>query len=136
MEILFNLIWAAVIATLWAFWAAGRRFPRKASLRPSTGVQLIALVMLSAIVLPVISITDDLQAYHNPAEVQRTVDRNDRHPSIGNSPHNLPATPALPVLRMRSQHLRTVALLTIDEAAPSRQIVYSQVLRSRPPPAA
>jgi hypothetical protein len=134
VELVFNLIWAAVIATLWALWAGDRRFRRDASLRPAAGFQIIALLMLSAILLPVISITDDLQAYHNPAEVQRTCDRNDRHASLGQSLHTLPVALALLALCARTLHLHTIALLTINEAMPRHQIAFGHTLWSRPPP--
>ena len=136
VEILFNLIWATVIIALWGVWLRRRRCGRKAYLLPGVGIQIIALAMLSAVLLPVISITDDLQPYHNPAEVQRTCDRNDRHSSLAKSPHSLPVALALLASYLRPQRLRTIAILTAVEATPRQQVAYSHTLRSRPPPSA
>lgn len=136
MELLFNLIWAAVIVALWALWAGGRRSRRKASLRPAIGAQLIALAMLSLILLPAISITDDLQAYHNPAEVQRTYDRNDRYSLLAKSAHSLPAAWALIAFSLNPQPLRTIAFLNAGEANPRQQFVHIHTVWSRPPPSA
>jgi hypothetical protein len=99
-------------------------------------VQLLALAMLSAVLLPAISISDDLQAYHNPAEVQRTSDRNDRHAVFAKSPHSLPVALALAAFCLRPQRLHTIAFLTANDPMPCRHIAYSHLLWSRPPPSA
>jgi len=70
MELILNLIWAvlaAVMALLWLRYA------------PRTGVsrrtQLVAIALLLVILFPVISVSDDLQALYNPAEVDSCVRR-------------------------------------------------------------
>ena len=136
MELLSNLVWATVILALWGVWLADWRCRHGRSLLPRAGVQLLALAMLSAILLPAISITDDLQAYHNPAEVQRTSDRNDRHAILAKSPHSPPPALALLAFCMRPSRLYTIAFLTAGEATPRQQVAYSHTLWSRPPPSA
>src|SRR5580693_4143140 len=72
MELLCNLGWLAVTIAVWGFWCVqGRQVKRQLQL-PAIAVQLISLCALTAILLPVISITDDLQASNNPAEVERS----------------------------------------------------------------
>jgi hypothetical protein len=135
VELLFNLMWAAVIAALWAFWL-GRRFRRGASPQPGIGVQLLALVTLSAILLPVISITDDLQAARYPAEVQRAGDRSERHTLLGNAPHSLPVALAILVFSLRAPARDDIASLTANDPISRNRIVFERTLWSRPPPSA
>ena len=134
VEILFNLIWATVIIAFWGAWLRRRRCGRKAYLLPGVGIQIIALAMLSAVLLPVISITDDLQAYHNPAEVQRTCDRSDRHSSLAKSPHSLPVGLALLAFCAWHSCPRVVTLLSAGMVMPRQQVAAERALWSRPPP--
>jgi hypothetical protein len=99
-------------------------------------LQLLALAMLSAVLLPAISITDDLQAYHNPAEVQRTSDRNDRHAVLAKSTHNLPVALALLAFCLRPSRPHPIAFLTANDPMPHRQVAFGHTLWSRPPPSA
>jgi hypothetical protein len=70
MELVLNLAWAVLAALMVLLWL---RFA------PRTGVsrraQLVALALLLVILFPVISVSDDLQALHNPAEVDSSVRR-------------------------------------------------------------
>lgn len=142
MEILSNLAWGLAVVVLWGFWLAG--LPRrgraqgraKGSVLPAIGIQLIALVMLSAVLLPVISLTDDLQSANFPAEVERTLFRNDRHLSLDHSTHPLPVALALLFLTFRSSRLHTVAFLSGEMPLPHQNDAYARALWSRPPPAA
>jgi hypothetical protein len=136
VELLSNLVWAAVILALWGVWLADWRCRHATSLLPRAGVQLLALAMLSAVLLPAISITDDLQAYHNPAEVQRPSDRNDRHAVLAKSPHSLPVALALLAFCLRPSRLHTIAFLTANDPMPHGQIAFGHTLWSRPPPSA
>jgi hypothetical protein len=77
VETFFNLLWVAVTILLGAAWFANRRNSGAKSLLPAIGVQLVALAVLAAILLPVISLTDDLQANTNPAETERVTRRGD-----------------------------------------------------------
>jgi hypothetical protein len=70
MELILNLAWAVLAALMVLLWL---RFA------PCTGTnrrtQIIALALLLAILFPVISVSDDLQALYNPAEVDSSVRR-------------------------------------------------------------
>jgi hypothetical protein len=139
VEILSNLVWGLVVVVLWGFWLKG--LPRgeqgargKATLLPAIGIQLVALAMLSAVLLPVISVTDDLQSANIPAEVERAGGRNDRHLSLDQSAHPLPVALALLVFSLRPLRLHTIAFLSSDELLPRQQNAYARTLWSRPPP--
>lgn len=136
MELLSNLAWAIVITALWGVWLFGRHGRSRASLLPAIGVQFLALAMLSAILLPVISVTDDLQFCHNPAEVERASGRNDRHGSFDQSPHPLPVALALLSFCPRIARPQVIAILIADELGPRQQSVHARVVWSRPPPSA
>lgn len=81
MEALFNLAWVAVTFALFAMWLAITRTRRKDSLLPPVGVQLIAIAMLAVILLPVISLSDDLQAAPTLAESEHLNRRADCQPT-------------------------------------------------------
>src|SRR5580704_19513640 len=116
MEWLCNLAWLAVTIALWGFWCAQGRQVKRRSLLPAIAVQLISLCALTAILLPVISITDDLQASNNPAEVERGAGKRDQFLNPHHVPHGIPGTIALAVPRRRPPLMRRLAFLTHDLA--------------------
>jgi len=70
MELVLNLIWgmlAVAIVRLWMSHAPVEGAHRR--------TQVAALFLLLLILFPVISVTDDLQAMQNPAEVESTLRR-------------------------------------------------------------
>lgn len=142
MEILSNLAWGLVVVVLWGLWLKGlsrhgeQGARGQASLLPALGIQLVALAMLSAVLLPVISVTDDLQAANFPAEVERTLSKNDRHLSMDQMTHPLPVAMALLIFSLRPLRLHTIAFLNSDELLPRQHDAYARTLWSRPPPAA
>jgi hypothetical protein len=64
MELVLNLTWAVLASTMVCLWM--RFAPRNGASRM---MQLAALAALILILFPVVSVTDDLQAALNPAEV-------------------------------------------------------------------
>jgi hypothetical protein len=75
MELILNLAWAAFATGLILFWALGMRSnpaPRK--------TQVLALMIVVLLLLPVISLSDDLLAAQSPAEtdccLRRALDSN------------------------------------------------------------
>ena len=70
MELLLNLGWALLAAVMFCLWL--RFAPRNSVSHP---LQFVALAVLLLILFPVISVTDDLQAVQNPAEVDCLVRR-------------------------------------------------------------
>jgi hypothetical protein len=136
MELLCNLGWLAVTLALWGFWCAQGRQMNRRSLLPAIAAQLISLCALTAILLPVISITDDLQASNNPAEVERGAGKRNQFLCAYHVPHGIPGTIALTVSGLRPPLLRRLAFLTDDFAVPAQGTAQVLAQWSRPPPEA
>jgi len=89
MELTLNLGW--VLVAVWMLCAWLRVAPRAARERRA---QFVALAVVILILLPAISMTDDLMAAQNPAEVDSCVRRDHGFAS----PHSIvPVTAALPL---------------------------------------
>src|ERR1700722_6529340 len=89
MEITLNLAWALCSLALIWFWArsaASGGVPR--------GMQILALAMVVLLLLPVISLSDDLMAMQGPAETDSSM-RRALHPDEGH-PSVVPISFALP----------------------------------------
>ncbi|MGA2908011.1 MAG: hypothetical protein ABSE36_09935 [Terracidiphilus sp.] len=136
MELLCNLVWVAVTVALWSSWLVRRRQARTASILPAIAVQLISLAALTAILLPAISITDDLQASNNPAEVERSAGKRDHLFSFHQTHHGAPGIVALVVPCLRPSFLTRVSLLPAEFAVPAQGTAHALTQWSRPPPAA
>jgi hypothetical protein len=81
MEITLNLAWAACSLVLIWFWT------RNAASKPvSRKTQILALAMVVLLLLPVISLSDDLMAMQGPAEtdssMRRALHPDEGHPSV------------------------------------------------------
>lgn len=129
MELTLNLGWLAL--ALYMVWAWLRHAPEKGADRRT---QIVALALVILILLPAISMTDDLMAARNPAEVDTCV-RRDYH---WVSPHSIvPAAAALAVSlfsglwlgEVRGAAVRPMPLRLLKAPALSS-------IESRPPPAA
>jgi hypothetical protein len=134
VELLSNLIWITVALVLWGMWLLREGRTSNGSTRRSVAVQLTALAVLTVILLPVISVTDDLQASHNPAETERTAVRNDRHLVPITPPPPLPAALAVIIGCLLLAAPRTIEFL---HASASPGLSFAAHLRSplsRPPP--
>ncbi|MGA2754647.1 MAG: hypothetical protein ABSE53_12860 [Terracidiphilus sp.] len=136
MELFCNLAWVAVTVALWGSWFVRRRHARTVSILPAIAAQLISLAALTAILLPVISITDDLQAANNPAEVERSAGKRDHLFSFQQALHGAPGIVALVVPAFRPSLLTRFSLLPTDSADPSEGTAHLLAPWSRPPPAA
>jgi len=136
MELLCNLGWLAVTIAFWGFWSAQQRQVKRRSLLPAIAVQLISLCALTAILLPVISITDDLQASNNPAEVERSAGKRNQFLNPLHVSHGVPSTIAYTVLGPRPPSLRRLAILPANFAAPAMGAAHLIAPWSRPPPVA
>lgn len=73
MELFLNLVWCVVSLLLIVHWTRAAK-PR---LNLKTGRAFVALMLLVVLLLPVISLTDDLAAMSHPAEVEHIVRRGD-----------------------------------------------------------
>jgi hypothetical protein len=129
MELTLNLGWVCV--ALWMLLAWVRVAPRAARDRRA---QFVALAVVILILLPAISMTDDLIAAQNPAEVDCCVRRDD---GCWHAHTVVPVTPALPLTSFSGLPGGYVQM-----RAP-RQVVVPQVevpslvsIQNRPPPAA
>jgi hypothetical protein len=140
MELLCNLGWLAVTIAFWGFWCAqgrqGKRRAKRQLLLPAIAVQLISLCALTAILLPVISITDDLQASNNPAEVERGAGKRNQFLNLHHVSHGVPGAIALTVSCLRQPLLRRLAILPINFAVPAQGTAQVLPQWSRPPPVA
>jgi hypothetical protein len=128
MELTLNLGW--VLVAVWMLCAWLRVAPRAARERRA---QFVALAVVILILLPAISMTDDLMAAQNPAEIDCSVRRD--HGCL--APHSLvPVTTARPqpgFLAPESGFLQTrVPSLA---AAPFVQNPSLNSIENRPPPA-
>lgn len=130
MELTLNLGWALV--AMWMLSAWVRTAPRRATDRR---IQMVALAVVILILLPAISMTDDLAAAQNPAEIDCCARRDHDQ---GASPHSiLPAAASLPLPSFTG-----ISLAFVGMAAPGKlpsPFVENPSLTSiqnRPPPAA
>ena len=88
MELILNIGWALV--AIWMVCAWLRFAPRGSNNRRAQAVTLAVAIL---VLLPAISMTDDLVAAQNPAEVVSSLRRN----NDGSRQHSIvPTTPALP----------------------------------------
>ena len=129
MELILNLAWvmlAVVCAGLWVHHA------RHNGVSPR--VQAIALLMLVVILLPVISVTDDLQALQNPAELDCCARRH----HAASSPHTIfHAIAALPPVMIAEPSFSFLCKIVPGGSPPPT--VKNPALTSiqnRPPPVA
>lgn len=129
MELTLNLGW--VLVALWMLFAWLRVAPAAARDRRA---QFVALAVVILILLPAISMTDDLMAAQNPAEVDCCVrrDHNCLHART-----TVPMTPALPLpsfdgLANGHAHMRAPN----PAVAPQVEVPSLVSIQNRPPPAA
>lgn len=130
MELLLNLAWLLVAGTLVSLWLQGEGRNQSDRRR-----QLIALAVLIAVLFPVISVSDDLQAIQSVSEVDNYLRRDHLVPSAGH--------PLQPVLSMVAavvfagltfRFLRFVAPSVLPARRP--RLLDLACIENRPPPAA
>jgi hypothetical protein len=128
MEIVLNLCWvllAFVIVRLWVVYAPCAGTSRR--------TQVAALALLIIILFPVISVTDDLQALRNPAEVDCRARRNHAAACIHSTSTAVAGPPAAIFIASSSDFRRF-----IPPAGFSVRVVANAALapiQNRPPPA-
>jgi hypothetical protein len=129
MELTLNLVWALLAVVLFRVWL--RSEPACAA---RTRLQIVALLMLIVILFPVISVTDDLGAALNPAELDCCARR---HHAVS-CPHSIfpdAVTLTPPVFAMLSlDFLRFAA--PGNHPAPLVKIPALASIQNRPPPVA
>jgi hypothetical protein len=95
-------------------------------------MQVVALATLIVILLPVISVTDDLQAIQNPAELECGARRN----HVVSNPHSIhPVVAALPSLVFAKPLLGFQCLVAhCDSPIPTVDNRAWAAVQNRPPP--
>lgn len=136
LELLSNLVWLAVAISFWGSWFLRRHGVRKASLLHAVGTEVIALAMLTTVLLPAISITDDLHACQLPAEIKRSILQSDRRLSPAAPPSIQPFPLAmLALFCMSPLDYRGMTFLAVEQPTRPQTRGYLRSLWSRPPPA-
>jgi hypothetical protein len=128
MELALNLAWVLLAAAVVRLWM--RHAPRQGE---GIGTQIAALAVLLAILFPVISVTDDLQAAQNLCEVEACV----RRAQASTSPHSVFPSAALPPAILAEPAFGDLGIRTPCQTPVSR--VNNRclaVVRNRPPPVA
>jgi hypothetical protein len=130
MELALNLGWA--LLALWLLWAWVRMVPHRTSDRR---IQAAALAVVILILLPAISMTDDLVAAQNPAEIDCCAGRHHDHAAC---PHSIiPAAAVLPQPRFTGISLAFVGMAGPGNLpSPFVENPSLASIQNRPPPAA
>lgn len=128
MEIFLNIAWVVLAIAMVALWLRHARRDGH-----NRRMQLVSLGVLLFILLPAISMTDDLVAAQNPAEVDCCLRRD--HDCVG--PHSvIPVVPALPLSSFRGLFFAPRSfLVTGRPASPAFESPFLAAVQSRPPPA-
>jgi hypothetical protein len=129
MELLLNLAWALLAVSFACIWL--RLAARDGA---SRHMQMVALAVLILILLPVISVSDDLQAIQNPAEADSCL----RRGHVVSTAHAMPA-PAADVPQPFFAELSSgvVQMTSPDNGnAPFVSPPALSSIQNRPPPAA
>jgi len=129
MELTLNLAWMLLSAGM--LWVLLRHAPREGTNRRT---QLVALGVIVLILLPVISVTDDLMVVQNPALTDTSL-RKGHIWSATQSMHPASVDWALPACQVLSCGSLQVALQAPLPAQPSKRAATSSI-QNRPPPTA
>lgn len=134
MEVIFNLLWLAISALMVGIWLLRSAHGTNPA-RHSIGVQLIALALLIVILLPVVSLTDDLHANALLAESDRVWRRSDFQ-TIGDlALHVISIAIAGLALTHVAPQRRTAIWLAFPDRKSHSFAGYLRILGTRPPPA-
>ncbi|MGA9671725.1 MAG: hypothetical protein WBQ94_21115 [Terracidiphilus sp.] len=129
MELVLNLAWAISAIVIVCSWL-------RSSPRPDPGrrIQLVSLAVLILILFPVISVTDDLLAAQNPAEVDSCLRRN----HVVSHAHSIfPAAATLPLPVFAELTLGFLEVVTPGHPlAPVVDHPGLDSVENRPPPVA
>jgi hypothetical protein len=142
VELLLNLAWALVsclLATLWlvsTFRAQQSTGRSRLPLLPGRATQLTALLLLVVILLPVISLTDDLMMSATLAETEHVQRLDLLHDAFHPLPHALPGVLAALVLAPDAPRLFQHLQPRFEPASPAHSLGFYRPVENRPPPAA
>ena len=133
MELLFNLLWVGLSIGLIGLWLLSRRRWQDDALRPGSHIQIAALAIVIVILLPVVSLTDDLLACTAPAEVEHLV-RRDLLDHVDNDLQAASIVAAALVSLQNASELQTISKLkpSIEIGTPREESL--SIMGIRPPP--
>lgn len=135
MELFSNLLWIVLSSFLLSIWLLRRNQWEDESLRSRVPLQIIALALLIVVLLPVVSLTDDLQACTMPAESDHLSRRSDFQAIADFSLHPFSFLVVASIPFQVSPPSRTLARLPIPAKTDTPCAEYLRILGSRPPPA-
>jgi hypothetical protein len=136
VEIFSNLLWLALSSLFLGFWLFHRHSWADEPLRSSASVQFIALALLIVVLLPVVSLTDDLQACTMPAETEHLSRRGDFQAVADFSLHAVSVVVAGLFSFDAAPGPQTFAWLSLPADSQVPCIGYLCTLGNRSPPAA
>jgi hypothetical protein len=134
VELVFNLLWLTLSLGLVLFWTMIQHPSANETLRCSTRMQIVALAMLIVILLPVVSLTDDLQTCTAPAEAEHLGRRVDMHINADTCLHAASIVAAAHLAVEQALRLQTLAYLRPAMATKAPSAGYLRIAGSRPPP--
>lgn len=135
MESLFNLLWLALSSVLLTLWLHGQRQWSDELPRPSRRMQFVTVAMLIFILLPVVSLSDDLQACAPQAESEHLV-------RLGDSSDHGSLLPVISIalaatLLFSLAYRRSLAgSLAVPQSTVHVHMGYRRILGNLPPPQA
>lgn len=135
VELFSNLLWLALSSLLVGFWLLHWNRWTDESLRPGVGVRMIAVLLLIVILLPVVSLTDDLQSCTMPAESEH-LSRRGVFQAIGDVYlHSVAVLITGLVVLAPAPRVRTFAWLSVPAKSDNASAGYLRIMDTRPPPA-
>ena len=135
VELFFNLLWLALSVLLLGFWLQHKNRWTDDSLRSSIAVQFIAVALLIVILLPVVSLTDDLQACTMAVESEHFSRRGDFQLVADLSLHAISTVIAQLAPFGASPWHQSFAWLSLAAERETPSAGCLRILGSRPPPA-
>jgi hypothetical protein len=135
VELFFNIVWGGISLVLGYVWFTSLFREGADSLLPCRRTQFVALGMLILILLPVVSLTDDLHAISAPVETEHLTRRAHILPVADQAVDIAALLHVRLFLSRYLPHLQTFALLepSVQRARPQTGCIRQ--LANRPPPA-
>jgi hypothetical protein len=136
LEILLNLVWVTLSVAVSVFWLLRRVQFNGDEHAISLKTQLVSLAVILLILLPVVSLTDDLQASIAPAEVEHACRRGDALPGHDATLQSQFAIVATWLIVLHAPN--SFAVRSTSQAAEvlHPQSGFAHPFQSRPPPCA
>jgi hypothetical protein len=133
VELLFNLLWVVLSTGLIGLWLVSRHRWGDSMPRPNGHMQIAALAILIVVLLPVVSLTDDLLACTAPAEIEHLVRRH----LLDHVDSSLESAATLAAALVSSQD--AFRLQAVSQVSPSTEIgtprdEFLSIVGIRPPP--